>query len=335
MLIENNISIKSLNTFNIDVNARCVITCYSYDDVVMAQKEIKNGSFLVIGGGSNLLFMRDYDGIIIRPEIKSIDVLDEDSDNVVFRVGSGIVWDEFVDYCVRNELYGAENLSAIPGNVGASPVQNIGAYGAEAKDIIVAVHGIMGYTGNKFSISAYDCQFGYRHSIFKTSAMKDAIITHVDFRLKKNGSLNMNYADVTSVVDSLGEASLSNVRKAIISIRNSKLPDPKIEGNAGSFFKNPKVPNSLVKTLLSTHQTMPHYDLGNGTSKVPAGWLIDQCGWKGKCIGKAGVHSRQALVIVNKGDASGHDIMAVANAVVKDVKDRFGITIQMEVNKIE
>lgn len=334
MTIENNISIKNLNTFNIDVKAEQVLFCHSINDVISAQHEIKDKQFLVLGGGSNVLFMTDYKGIIICPHINSYETIKETNNDVFLKVGAGVVWDDFVNYCVINNLYGVENLSAIPGNVGASPVQNIGAYGAEAKDAIVAVHGVMGDTGEKFSIDASDCQFGYRQSIFKTPVMNKAIITHVDFRLQKHGALNTNYADVASVVESLGGINLTNLRNAIISIRNNKLPDPKVEGNAGSFFKNPEVDNSIANRLLDLYPAMPHYDLGNGTTKIPAGWLIDQCGWKGKTLGNAGVHSRQALVIVNKGGATGADIMNVANAVITDVKNKFGIDIHMEVNKI-
>lgn len=334
MQVNNNVSVKELNTFNIDVNAQRIITCQTLEEVLAAQKLICDTPFLVLGGGSNVLFMNDYNGTIIRPEIVSIETLDETSESVTLRIGAGVVWDDFVAYCVDNLLYGVENLSAIPGNVGAAPVQNIGAYGAEAKDTIIAVHGVMGDTGALFSLKADECHFGYRHSIFKTDKMKKAIITHVDFRLKRHAELNMNYADVASVVDSLGNANITNLRKAIITIRERKLPDPKVEGNAGSFFKNPEIDNSKANNLLKLYPTMPHFDLGNGTTKVPAGWLIDQCGWKGKQLGKAGVHAHQALVIVNKGGATSADIMNVANAVVADVKDKFGIEIEMEVNKI-
>lgn len=334
MQIDHNISIKELNTFNIDVNAERVITCETDEDIRAAIELIREKPFLVLGGGSNVLFLTDYKGTIVRPLLRGMTVVSESETDCTLRVGAGVVWDDFVSHCVENGLHGVENLSAIPGSVGAAPVQNIGAYGAEAKDAIVAVHGVMGNSGELFDIEAHECRFGYRQSIFKTPAMRDAIITYVDFRLAKDAPLNTNYADVASVVESLGGASLVNLRKAIIAIRDSKLPDPKVEGNAGSFFKNPEVENALVERLLTEFPDMPHFDLGNGTSKVPAGWLIDRCGWKGKSLGNAGVHSRQALVIVNRGGATGADVMNVANAVIADVKGKFGIDIQMEVNKI-
>lgn len=283
-----------------------------------------------------MLFLNNFDGIIIHPIIKGIEIIAEKGSEVIVRAGAGVVWDDFVAFCVQNNLYGVENLSAIPGCVGASPVQNVGAYGMEAGQTISHVEGFYLVTGKPFAINGSDCQFGYRNSIFKHELRDSVIITTVDFRLHRNADLNLDYGPVRQQVEELGGPSLINVRAAITNIRNSKLPDPKIQGNAGSFFKNPEVESSIFEAIHKEYpDNMPFYPLNDGRIKIPAAWLIERAGWKGKSLGPAAVHSKQALVIVNNGGATGKDIMALAEAIRADVLAQFGINIEMEVCRIE
>lgn len=330
----NDISIKDFNTFNIDVKAKCLIDCETESDVFSIVNDLTLQKYYVLGGGSNVLFMSDFNGYIVRPLISGLEIVKDSSTEVWVKVGSGVVWDEFVEWTVKNGYYGAENLSAIPGNVGASPVQNIGAYGAEVANIIEQVNGIQISTKQPFKIKGSDCQFAYRDSIFKKELKGDVIITNVIYKLQKKADLKLGYGDVSAAVESLGGATLANVRQAIIDIRKSKLPDPKVEGNAGSFFKNPEIDSSQYAMFIKNFPQAPSYALPNGRYKIPAGWLIEQSGWKGRVLGRAGVHSRQALVLVNKGGATGQDVMNVADAVVTTVRDKFGIEITMEVNMV-
>lgn len=335
MKIFQNISLKPYNTFGIDVKTKFLVDCDSESDIINVCKTFADEQKLIIGGGSNVLFLNDYDGVVIRPLIKEYEILEKSATDVIISVGAGVVWDDFVAMCVNNNWFGAENLSAIPGNVGASPVQNIGAYGAEVANIIHSVDGVLINSNEKFHIDAEHCNFGYRNSIFKNELRGNAIITRVTYHLTLSSSFKLDYGSVNERILQLGDVSLQNVRKAITQIRTEKLPNPTIEGNAGSFFKNPEVEASVAKDLLSQYPDMPNYALKDGRYKIPAGWLIEQSGWKGRTLGRAGVHNRQALVLVNKGGASGTDVMAVANAVVDAVKSKFGITISMEVNLIK
>lgn len=335
MKISNIVSLKKFNTFGIDVNAASLIDCTSDGDICEACKIAAGGRRLILGGGSNVLFLNDFDGVVIRPLLNDIEIVEQTGTDVLLRVGAGVVWDDFVAMCVKRGWYGVENLSAIPGNVGASPVQNIGAYGAEAADAISSVNGIYIDSQKKFSISADDCNFGYRQSVFKAELKNQAVITSVVFRLRTSATLKLDYGDVAARVGQLGGVSLANVRKAITEIRRAKLPDPAVEGNAGSFFKNPEVEAALALSLKEKYADMPSYLLDNGKYKIPAGWLIEKSGWKGRTLGKAGVHARQALVLVNKGGATGADVMQLANTIVDDVYANFGIRISMEVNLIQ
>ncbi len=327
-----NISLKPFNTFNIEARAAMMIDCYTTDDVCEATKVAAGKKHYVLGGGSNVLFLNDFDGIVIRPLINSVEIVEDAAEHVDVVVGAGVTWDGFVAWSVDRNLYGAENLSGIPGNVGAAPVQNIGAYGAEAKDVISSVDCVRIADGEVFSLTAPECKFGYRNSIFKQELRNAAIITHVHFRLSKSPDFHLDYGALRAAVEALGEPTGANVRKAVIATRDSKLPDPKVLGNAGSFFKNPEVDSFVADALTKEYPTMPRYELADGRVKIPAGWLIEQSGWKGRSLGPAAVHERQALVLVNKGGAQAADIVALCDAVRADVKSRFGIDLKPEVN---
>ena len=325
-------SLLSYNTFGIDVSAARFL---EYTSVEELQQQIAQGAvttpFLHIGGGSNLLFTKDYDGLILHSRIEGIEVTEEDSRFVSVRVGAGVVWDDFVAYCVAHGWYGAENLSLIPGEVGASAVQNIGAYGVEAKDLITAVETV-NIRGEERVYSVEECRYAYRDSIFKRPENKSVFVTHVRFRLGKEEHYTLDYGTIRQELDKYPALTLPAVRKVIIDIRESKLPDPKVMGNAGSFFMNPIVPKEKLLALQQEYPRMPYYELPDGRVKIPTGWMIDQCGWKGKALGPAAVHDKQALVLVNRGGAEGSDIIALSDAVRAAVREKFGIDIHPEVN---
>lgn len=327
-------SLLSYNTFGIDVSAARFL---EYTSVEELQQLIAQGAvttpFLHIGGGSNLLFSKDYDGLILHSRIEGIEVTEEDERSVSVRVGAGIVWDDFVAYCVERGWYGAENLSLIPGEVGASAVQNIGAYGVEVKDLITAVETV-NIQGEKRVYSVEECEYAYRNSLFKRPENKSVFVTYVRFRLSKEAHYTLDYGTIRQELDKYPELTLPVVRKVIIDIRESKLPDPKVMGNAGSFFMNPIVPKEKLAALQQEYPRIPYYELTDGRVKIPAGWMIDQCGWKGKSLGPAAVHDKQALVLVNKGGAKGSDIIALSDAVRASVREKFGIDIHPEVNLI-
>lgn len=302
---------------------------------ILHRQMLKEDRWLHIGSGSNLLFTGDYQGVILHSAIKGYEVLSEDADEVIVRVGAGEVWDDFVAYTVSQGWYGAENLSLIPGEVGASAVQNIGAYGVEAKDLIVQVEAIEVATGMERVFNNEECGYAYRESVFKSSLKRRFVLTKVSFRLKKSPCYHLDYGNVRSELEKTGCAlTLENVRQTIIRIRESKLPDPKVQGNAGSFFMNPIVSRVRFEALLAKYPQMPHYEVDADQVKIPAAWMIDQCGWKGKRLGRAGVHDKQALVLVNVGGAAGEDIIRLSEEIQKSVFDTFGIWILPEVNFI-
>lgn len=332
--IKNNYSLRAHNTFGIDVLAKEFIEYSTKEDLVnYLQKEELQPPFLHIGLGSNLLFLKDYDGIVLHSVIHDLEIVEEDDESLVLKVGSGYDWDEFVAYCVKNKWYGLENLSLIPGEVGSSAVQNIGAYGVEVKDLITKVD-VVDLQGNEKQFLNQDCNYSYRYSIFKEPENKKYIVTHVYFRLSKNEVFNLEYGSLNKVLEKFEKVTLEHIREAVIEVRESKLPDPSVIGNAGSFFMNPVVSTQKFNELLITYPNMPHYVLNDDEVKVPAGWLIDVCGWKGKSIGNAGVHDKQALVLVNKGGATGQDVLHLAQAIQKNVRDKFQIEIHPEVNFI-
>lgn len=290
------------------------------------------GPVLVLGGGSNLLFVSDFDGLVIYPNIPGIVPEKEDASHVWVRAGAGVEWDDFVAFTVNKGWGGIENLSLIPGKVGAAPVQNIGAYGQEAADTIESVSGIDLRTGEEWEISAPDCRFAYRNSIFKQELKAKFLVTSVLFKLNKFPQLNLSYDGVARMLEGIAGPTVSDVRNVIVDIRRSKLPDPAIIGNAGSFFKNPVVDADLASRLAEIHPGMPQYVVSDpGKVKLSAGWLIDQCGWKGATRGGAGVHERHALVLVNRGEATGKEIYGLSEEIRKSVLERFGVSLEREV----
>ena len=337
MNIQKDYSLLSHNTFGMDVKASTFIEYASVDELkeLLSRYSLEEGRWLHIGGGSNLLFTSDYSGIILHSAIKGYEVLSENADEVIVRAGAGEVWDDFVAYTVDKGWYGAENLSLIPGEVGASAVQNIGAYGMEAKDLIVQVETVEFASGKERIFENSECGYAYRESVFKHSLKGQYIVTKVSYRLSKTPSYHLDYGNVRAELEKRGcELTLNNVRQTIIDIREAKLPDPKVQGNAGSFFMNPIVPRVQFESLLAVYPQMPHYEVDADRVKIPAAWMIDQCGWKGKRMGNAGVHDKQALVLVNAGGATGKEIIALSQEIQKSVFDKFGVSISPEVNFI-
>ena len=337
MEIRKDYSLLPHNTFGMDVKASLFIEYTSVEELkdILRQYSLQDGTWLHIGGGSNLLFTGDYPGIILHSAIKGFEVISEDEEEVIVRAGAGEVWDDFVAYTVERGWYGAENLSLIPGEVGASAVQNIGAYGMEAKDLIVKVETVEVATGEVRVFNNEECGYAYRESVFKHSLKGQYIVTKVSYRLSKTPSFHLDYGNVRAELEKRGcELTLSNVRQTIIDIREAKLPDPKVQGNAGSFFMNPIVPRAQFESLLAVYPQMPHYEVDAERVKIPAAWMIDQCGWKGKRMGRAGVHDKQALVLVNVGGATGEEVILLSEAIQKSVFDKFGISISPEVNFI-
>ena len=326
-----NHSLLPHNTFGID--ARCS-RFLEYQDIQEAQQVAQilresDAPYLIIGGGSNLLLTKDFEGIVVHSAIKGISI-----DNDRMLCGSGEVWDDVVAYAVAHGLYGMENLSLIPGDVGASAVQNIGAYGVEACQLIDSVEAVEIATGNVVVIPAADCDYAYRYSKFKTEWKNRFLITRVTYRLSETFEPCLGYGNIRAELErkGIGNPTAQQVRETIIEIRNAKLPDPKVEGNAGSFFMNPVVSRAKYEELVAQNPQMPHYYIDEAHEKIPAGWMIDQCGWKGRSLGRAGVHDKQALVLVNRGGATGNEVVALCREIQRDVKEKFGIDISPEVN---
>ena len=337
MKILKDCSLKSYQTFGMDVKAALLVEYSSVDELkqLLSEPCVTSSPWLHMGGGSNLLFTKDFEGTVLHSAISGFEVVSETEQEVFVRVGAGEVWDDFVAYAVKNQWYGAENLSLIPGEVGASAVQNIGAYGSEAKDLIVSVETIDAASGEKRVFLQEECGYAYRESVFKKELKGKYIVTHVTYRLGKCPCFNLEYGNVRSELEKNScEVTLENVRQAIIRIREAKLPDPKVQGNAGSFFMNPVVPRMQYESLLAEYPDMPHYKVGDDWVKIPAAWMIDRCGWKGKRIGNAGVHDKQALVLVNLGGATGQEIVYLSQQIQKSVFETFGIAISPEVNFI-
>ena len=328
-------SLLAHNTFGI--NAKCH-RFVEYNSVEEAQQVVvslteADRPLMILGGGSNLLLTGDYPGTVLHSAIKGIEVM-ENGDEVFLTCGSGEVFDDVVAFAVAHGYHGAENLSIIPGEVGASAVQNIGAYGVEAKDIINKVEAVEIATGKVCMFSNEDCQYSYRQSRFKHEWRDHFLVTHVTYRLSKTFTPDLDYGNIRTSLEAKGisQPTAQQLRDTIIEIRNAKLPDPKVQGNAGSFFMNPIVGRDKYEALAAVYPKMPHYTIDAEHEKIPAGWMIDQCGWKGKSLGPAGVHDKQALVLVNRGGATGADIIRLYQAIQKDVKEKFGIDIYPEVN---
>ena len=330
-----NYSLLQHNTFGIDAKCRRFLEYASIEEAQQVAAILRESSlpYIIIGGGSNLLLTQDFDGIVVHSAIKGIhSSLTTHHSPVV--CGSGEIWDDVVDYAVHHQLYGAENLSLIPGDVGASAVQNIGAYGVEVKDLITEIEAVEIATGDIRIFQNEECEYAYRQSRFKGEWKNQYLITHVTYQMQTVFQPHLDYGNIRAELERKGlvNPSASQLRQVIIDIRNAKLPDPKVMGNAGSFFMNPIVTKEKYEQLAAQYEGMPHYTVDAAHEKIPAGWMIDHCGWKGKSMGRAGVHDKQALVLVNRGGATGKEIVALCEAIQRDVKEKFGIEIHPEVN---
>lgn len=329
----NEINLAFRNSFHVEQSARRLIEFETEEELMSLFEREAFARWMVLSGGNNILFTQDYDGVILCPVSQLIEPIGETTDEVVLRVGAGVEWDDLVAWAVEHGLWGLENLSLIPGKVGAAPVQNIGAYGAEAKDVIRRVRFYDVEQGVMRNLLREECRFGYRESIFKQELKGKAVITEVEIALSKQANPRLGYGDVEREVECLGGATLKNIREAICSIRRSKLPDTAVLGNAGSFFKNPVVQREVAEQLLAAYPDMPHYPAADPQCvKLAAGWLIDRSGLKGYREGAVGVHERQALVLVNHGGATGSEVIALARKVQAEVKQKFGVEIDTEVN---
>lgn len=336
MIIHNNFPLKKMNTFGLDYKADRVIQIKTEEEAisVIKSEKTKEKPFLVVGSGSNLLFTCDFRGTIVMPAMDEIRIEEKINDTVIVSAGAGVVWDNLVEWTVNNGFGGLENLSFIPGMVGASPVQNVGAYGVEVKDSLVFVRAIDINDGSVHVFKNKDCEFGYRDSIFKKEKKGKYLVTRVYYKLIINPLINISYENLKEEVARLGSETLINVRLAVIRIRRAKLPDPALLGNAGSFFKNPVVSRSIAEKLKTDNPLMPVYDDKSNCIKLAAGWLIEQCGWKGKRQGDAGVHEKQALVLVNYGKATGKEIFMLSEEIRQSVLNRFGVNLEREVEII-
>lgn len=333
MDIKTNFSLEKYNTFGLDVIADNFAEFSNLDELRFIFKQINERKWYVLGGGSNTLFVKDYDGVIIHPMSNKIKIVCQDELSVRVLVDAGVIWDDFVAWSVENGFYGAENLSYIPGCVGASPVQNVGAYGVEAKDIISCVEIYLPHLDKVSIYTNQECKFGYRDSVFKNELKNKTVILRVEFVLQKKFKPNLSYGNISMLFGENEEITAHKLRNKIVKVRKEKLPDPNEIGNGGSFFKNPIVNKYLAQKLLECFPTMTQYEDAKGV-KIPAGWLIEHCGWKGKCMGRAAVHGMQALVLVNMGGATPDEIVALSERIICDVRDKFGVSIEPEINFI-
>jgi UDP-N-acetylmuramate dehydrogenase len=332
------ISLKSFNTFGIDVSAKYFATFTTTDELkeLLTYQSTSKNKYFVLGGGSNVLFLKNINGVVIKNELKGIELIKEDAHHYYVKAAAGENWHLFVKHCLKHNYAGLENLSLIPGNVGASPMQNIGAYGVELKDVFESLQALNKKDQTIHTFSANDCVFGYRESIFKRKYKDEFIILNATFRLNKQPVFNTSYGAIEQELEKMGvkELSIQAISQAVINIRSSKLPNPAEIGNAGSFFKNPTIPIKQFQTLRISYENMPHYKVDSNYVKIPAAWLIEQCGWKGYRKGDAGVHKHQPLVLVNYGNAGGEEIYALSQKILESVRSKFGIELEREVNII-
>jgi UDP-N-acetylmuramate dehydrogenase len=338
MLMLENVSLKSFNTFGVEASTKWFCQIKSVDDLrsVIDDKRFTSDNRLLLGGGSNVLFTRNWNGLVAKIELLGREVVKEDANFVWVKAGAGENWHQFVLWCLERNLAGLENLSLIPGNVGASPMQNIGAYGIEIKDTFESLEAVELSTGNLLIFNSKDCEFGYRESVFKRKYKNQFAITSVTYRLNKIPAVNTAYGAIEQELErmQIRELSIQAVSKAVINIRQSKLPDPKVLGNAGSFFKNPTISAAQFSELQKAFPDIPNYPAPNNQIKLAAGWLIEQCGWKGKRMGNCGMHEKQALVLVNYGSATGQEIYDHSTRVLEAVQQKFGVELEREVNII-
>lgn len=336
MQLFENQNLKTYNTFGMEVYARQFLQMETASEVpAIICDYLKQQPYYILGGGSNTLFTKDFDGIIAHPAFSGIEMMEKKGEQVLLRVAAGEPWDNLIQYCIKREYYGIENLTAIPGLVGSAPVQNIGAYGVEVKDTIFKVEGYRISTGEPFELMNADCQFAYRNSIFKQALKNDCIITHVWFQLSTKEHFTLDYQGLAKALVAYEyPLKLYYVSECVRKIRDAKLPDPKIVGNGGSFFKNPVVSNEQYQDLRTQYPDLMAYEAQDGNKKLSAGQLIEKAGWKGKRMGNAGTWKNQALVLVNYGGATPNEVMETAEAIVKDVNSLFNITLEMEINRI-
>ena len=338
MNIIENYPLLKLNTFGIDVKAKYFTSINTINELIEVTKTnvFKDLELLILGGGSNILFTKDFDGLVILNNIKGKEIIDQNQQSIFLKIGAGENWHELVMYCVDNGWGGIENLSLIPGNTGTAPMQNIGAYGVEIKETFVELEALEISSGKIVKFNNSDCEFGYRESVFKNKMKNQYIILNITLELNKNPVLNINYGDVKAILENqnINSPSIKEVSNAIISIRQSKLPDPKKIGNSGSFFKNPIVSLNQLELIKKKYPNVVNYEINENEFKIAAGWLIERAGWKGKKFNNYGIHEKQALVLVNYGLANGMEIFELSEKIILDIKDKFGITLEREVNII-
>ena len=335
MPFSDNFSLKGLNTFAIEAISKHFAVFTSSDELEELVKEAKSPNVMILGGGSNILFTGNYNGYLLKNEIMGLDIVKEDEHHVYVKAGAGENWHQFVMYCIDRHLAGVENLSLIPGHVGASPMQNIGAYGVELKDVFHDLEAFHLKSKRIVTFTHSDCHFGYRESVFKNKHKGEYVILNVTFRLNKIPEYNTSYGAIMQELDRMNSGiSIRTISQAVINIRTSKLPDPAQIGNAGSFFKNPTLPVNQFNDLARRHTGIPAYPQEDGSVKIAAGWLIEQCGWKGYRQGDAGCHEKQALVLVNYGNATGKEIYNLSEQIRKSVLQKFRINLEREVNVI-
>jgi UDP-N-acetylmuramate dehydrogenase len=336
MQIHENFPLKPYNTFGIDAKARFFNEFSSVEELEEYLMLYSRYPIFILGGGSNILLTKDYDGTVLKNNIRGIDLQHEDAEYVYVKAGAGENWHQFVSHCINHNWAGVENLSLIPGNIGAAPIQNIGAYGVELDEVFWSLEAFHLQERRVHTFTSTDCEFGYRDSVFKNRYKDQFAILSVTFRLKKKPVYHVSYGAVTEELEKMGvkELSIKAVSQAVINIRSSKLPDPQKIANAGSFFKNPEVPNEKYEELKSNFPGIVAYPLSKGTVKLAAGWMIEQCGWKGYRKGDAGCHAKQALVLVNYGNASGKEIYDLSEEILQSVNEKFGVTLEREVNII-
>ncbi len=334
MTLQENISLIPYNTFGINAFARYFSTCHSINDIITSQSQAPQWPLLILGAGSNLLFTKNFDGLVIKNEIKGIEKIKEDDEYVYIKAGAGENWHVLVEFCMQHNWAGMENLSLIPGNAGASPMQNIGAYGVEIKDIFESLEAWHIHDKQLLNFNLADCAFGYRESVFKNKYKNQFCILNVTYKLSKKPRFNTSYGAIEQELEKMGvkELSIQSISKAVINIRRSKLPDPAVIGNAGSFFKNPQVSKEQFQSLKESYPAIIGYPVEKEAVKLAAGWLIEQAGWKGYRNGDAGCHAKQALVLVNYGKASGNEIYDLSTAIIESVYNKFSVRLEREVN---
>jgi UDP-N-acetylmuramate dehydrogenase len=335
MQVHENYFLKELNTFGISAYAKYFSEFNSTKELeALLNHADKQIPAFILGGGSNVLFTKNVDGFVLKNNIPGIEIVTEDANEIYIKAGAGVNWHQFVKYCVNNNYAGVENLSLIPGNVGASPMQNIGAYGVEIKDVFYELEAFHLHAKVIQKFISDDCEFGYRESIFKKKFKNQFVILNVTYRLKKNHEFNISYGAIQQELDKMNiqDLNIKAISDAVISIRTSKLPDPNVIGNAGSFFKNPVIGTGQFQRVKSEYPEIPFYKSGDEHFKIPAGWLIEQCGWKGYRNGDAGCYEKQALVLVNYGNATGKEILELSQKIKVSVAEKFGISLETEVN---